>query len=185
MRLDASLRHQVQDLPPPRAEIIGDQAPMATPPHRLGAHHRAASAARKLHQVPAREFEFRARHVIGISAERSDTPGAVARIAMRRATAAQFRHRPVLDPCFLQRWRHHDRRILRIAPRPGETAHVHQALDLRLMQQCKEVAPLAGGMPDRPKRARVSVHGVVPGCLHPACLHSAWRHPAASTMKPP
>src|SRR3546814_1561680 len=35
-------RHQVADLPATGDEVVGDQAPVAAPPHRLGAHHRRA-----------------------------------------------------------------------------------------------------------------------------------------------
>src|SRR5690606_41107764 len=49
---------------------------------------------------------------------------------------------------------------LRVAPGPGEAAHVDQAGDRVLLQQRHEVLPRARGMTDRPQRAGFDLHGL-------------------------
>ena len=57
--LDAIVSHQVKYVAPPLQKIVSDDAAMASPPHRFGAHNRYVSFAAQLQELVERRSELR------------------------------------------------------------------------------------------------------------------------------
>jgi hypothetical protein len=85
------MRHQMNDVNPARDQVIRDDAPMASPPHRLGAHDRLDAVDRE--QLVEARSELRRQRVIREVCERGDAPGIVRQRwrLLRFATAAAER----------------------------------------------------------------------------------------------
>src|SRR5690625_7829479 len=75
--LDAVASHQVKGLLAPRQQVIGDDAPVAAPPDRLGAHDGATPLAPDLDQRLEPSLEFLGERMIRIVVKTGALPEAV------------------------------------------------------------------------------------------------------------
>ncbi len=82
---------------------IGQERSVATPGHRLGAHHRHRSLVRQLAQLAQALLELGGEHVVGEAPEAGVAPGAVGRVRSRAAQPPEPRQVPVVDALPLQR----------------------------------------------------------------------------------
>ena len=99
--------HQVHDVDPPdQDEVIGEQSPVAAPPHRLAAHDDGCSRPRRRHQPVDAGDEVLRLHVVGVAAERLVAQRRVTRPGKCRPPAPESRvatrsrgpHRPARSP---------------------------------------------------------------------------------------
>src|SRR5690606_2587264 len=58
-RVDATVAHNVKDFKATRDQMIGDNATMAAPPHRLGTHHDSSPFPPELDELLQPALEFR------------------------------------------------------------------------------------------------------------------------------
>src|SRR2546427_6559260 len=82
----------VLDWDPSHRQRIGNQRPMATPGHSLGAHDRGPFTRCRLNQLLYACFECRGLHVIGVPAERGVAPARVGRVAPSVTKPPELRH---------------------------------------------------------------------------------------------
>src|SRR5919201_859269 len=110
-----------------RDQELGDQPPVAARPERLGAHE----ARRRLGQrFLERLLPGLGAHPRRVAAERTDPEAAELLLArLPAAAAAELDRVPVGDPRLAQRLSERRLPELRIPPRAGKPADVHERLD--------------------------------------------------------
>ncbi len=158
MRFGTRTVQQVDDVPPARLEVVGDQPAVALPPQGFGAHHCRGRAPRQRGQPFAGLAVRGRRHVVGIAPEPGIAPGVVGRTRHGGAASAQVGHRDIPDPLARQGHRHRLPAELGVAARAGEPPHVGYGADTGRGQNAEEPCPVPGGMADGPE----GVHGLVP-----------------------
>src|SRR5438067_900783 len=119
-------RHDVANLYPARDERIGQQAPVALPPHRLRTHH-SRSLIRTVR--PSDELfepfrKLRSLHVIRVAAEALVTPRVIAGVATRLAQTSERGEMAVCNAGCRERLLERFAREVRMAPRFRDRADV-------------------------------------------------------------
>ena len=79
--IDRAVAEQVANPPAADEQRVGDHAPMAAPPVRLGAHHRQSSLAGRALQGGEAELELLGAHVVRVALKLRHSPAAVAGVA--------------------------------------------------------------------------------------------------------
>jgi hypothetical protein len=145
-------------------QIIGDDAPMTSPPDGLGAHDRAPVLAAQFPQSRKACSEGLRQSIVGIVPEAADSPiGVWGRFAAARlsAKAAKFRDMIVADLPRRQRLREAVAIELRIGARSRHRPHIYDEIDARLPQQIGEFGDRPGGMTYGEEGVRVGSSGIM------------------------
>src|SRR6266542_2687394 len=139
-RLDAVGAENVEHALPCRDQVVCDDAPVAAPPHRLGAHDRATPFMSQCAQMREAASERWGQRIVGkvvkalVLPERID----VGRNILPGAQAAQRRHVLVSDCRWRERFGKDVAIVLRVRARARNAAHVDQERDLRSFEQIDE-----------------------------------------------
>lgn len=152
---DLAGAEDVADGHAPRQQVVGDDAPVATPPHGFRTHERAAPGRGAIHQILQPLPEGRAARVRRISGEAGVGPEILGRRAVEfgfRAAPAQRRQVPVVDSMRIEHPGQRIRVVLWKAARAGQAAHIHDAFDARFRQQAHELV-------ERPRRMADGEYG--------------------------
>src|SRR5690349_6873044 len=149
--LDTVLRQDVEDAFARREQIVGDDATMAAPPHRLGAHDRAPPLVperAELRQAGAKRLAHR---VVGVVVEALILPAGIHLRRYAAAAAAQAAERRDVDVVEAEgRERGGERLaiVLRIAGRARHRAHVHDQANVRRRRKRDELLDRARRVTD-------------------------------------
>src|SRR5437763_6672777 len=155
MRLPHARSKQMDDAVPARRQQLGDEAAMAPPPHRLGAHE---AWGRLRERGPQCLLPGGLAHPRRIAPEgrRSDAREALlARLAT--PATAKLDLMAVGDPGVRQRLRESVLSKLGIPPRLREPPDVHERLDVRLAQASDELLARSRTVANREERHRGSL----------------------------
>ena len=145
--------HQVADVDAAyQHEIVGKQATMATPPHRLAAHHRQDSLVGEGQQLVDAGQEGVGLHVVGVGAERVVAQCHMLRAGARTAATAQFAHPGIVEPRLGNPPLHRFTTELRVVATAREGPHIDDATDLRAVEQRRERLGGERAVPDRSQR---------------------------------
>jgi len=137
----------VLDWDPSHRQRIGNQRPMATPGHSLGAHDRGPFTRCRLNQLLYACFECRGLHVIGVPAERGVAPARVGRVPPSVTKPPELRHMRIADTG-LSKWSWKRLVIeLRVITRARDGPHIYKALHAVSEQEVEEGFQRPGGMP--------------------------------------
>lgn len=145
-------------------QIIGDDAPMATPPDGLGTHDCAPVLAAQFPQSRKACGKGLRQGIVGIVPKAADSPiGVWGRFGAPRlsAKAAKFRDRFVADLPRRQRLRKAIAIELRIGARSRHRPHIYDEIDARLPQQIDEFDDRPGGMTYGEEGIRVGSEGTM------------------------
>jgi hypothetical protein len=162
----------MQDFVSPCVKEFRDQAAMATPPKRLGAHE----AWRRLLEGSAeRPLPIGGGHPSGIAAKRGLTEAAESFLTwLARTPAAELRGVPVHDRLRSEARVQGFLVELRVSPRPGKPAHVHERRRAHLTQTVDELCEWPRAVANRENAHTVSlgmnIHDLGKG-------KAAWRQP--------
>src|SRR5262249_60064241 len=113
-------------------QIIGNDAPVTTPPHRLGTHDGAWLRLAQIFQPAKAAVEYLRHRIIRKIAKALVLPisvGRVPKIMLAAATAPQFREMQVIDTPFAERGRQRIGIELRIGAGARNRSHVDQYAD--------------------------------------------------------
>ena len=150
MNLSPVDREQVHDLRAAQGQRVGDQHPVAAPPHRLRAHDRLPLAGGLLDQRVDRGPELGRVHVVGVPGERLVVQRGVPGVRTARSAATQRLTLPsVCDGLVAERGGERLATEVRVPARPGEAADVDQYGDGRGLQYRDEVSDRSGAVTDR------------------------------------
>ena len=132
-------------------EGIGDEAPMASPPQRLGAHHRHTPAEGRTLQLIEPAEKLGRLHVLGVGRERRVAPRA-RRTAAAPTTTQLVAEPSIGDPGPSQRGGEDLAAEVRVASRAGITPHVDEKDDAGAGHQGDEVIDRPRAVADGPDR---------------------------------
>ncbi len=138
-RLQMPLAHDVDHRIAYSQEVIGNDAPVASPPDSLRAKNRANLSLSQRTQLVQAAPEFLRRGIIRLIAEILVVPKAVRRALLPVTQAAERRHVPVADPGAFERVRDRFGVELRIVPRLRDGAHVGGELHAHLFEKADEL----------------------------------------------
>jgi len=148
VNLDALAADNMRCADPAHSERIGNERTVASPGHRFRAHDRGLFLLRQFDQSLQALLEFRRLHIIGEPAKGSVTPAHIRRISPRVPQASQPAEMHIADPGAAQLRGERLAIELRVVPRFGNAAHVHDAFDSVRTQQFEELFPSARGVPN-------------------------------------
>src|SRR5262249_42674878 len=156
-RLDAILAENVEHGLAGGDQIVRNDAPVTSPPHRLRAHDRAAPFMPERAQPREPTMERWGQRVVGIVVKALVLPECIHvgwNVLRPRAQAAERGHVLVSDLELGQRLRKHIAIVLWIGARARNAADIDHASDLRFLQQLHELPHWPGCMSDGEKRVR-------------------------------
>src|SRR3954466_12500011 len=149
MLLETAVGAEVAHMPAPCDQRVGDQAPMAANPPRLGAHHRRPLLLREHLELRQSACELVAGHVVRVATELVALPGAVRRIRQRlSATSERLAEPAVADSCLQQDRRQRGALEVWLAAGAGGAADVCDQLDAGASDQLEELPLLVVGVAD-------------------------------------
>src|SRR5690606_34720390 len=130
-------------------EVVGEQTPVAAPPHRLRAHDRHPAAPCRLEHLGHAGPELVGGHVVGVGTELVVVEADVGAVGRRLAPPAQRLHPPVVHAVVAEPPAHLPRVELGVATASRVTADVEEDLDScrpqRLAQLVGGLRPVADG----------------------------------------
>lgn len=134
MDILSAVLHQMDDLHAPHQhQMVGQQTTVATPPHRLAAHHRrqATDVQESVHP-PA---ELLSLHVVGVRLERRVTEGGVSRSPYRAASPTEIFQPGVSDPRHREPAAHLLAPVLRVVSTSGIRPDIDHLRDTHSPQE--------------------------------------------------
>jgi hypothetical protein len=143
-----AVRPDVMDAPAPDKQRIRDQAAVASPPERLGAHDRGLPFARHALELGDGGREIGGLHVVGVPAKACVSPAAVRGVAGRPPPAAELLHVQVADALGRERGLEALAGEVWKTPRAGNDPDIDQLLDFVPAQKRDEVRQRMGRMAD-------------------------------------
>ena len=161
-RLKSRVTHQVLDDESAREQVIGDDAPVASPPERFGTHDRAASHAAQLEKATEPDFERLGKRIVGIIVEAAILPEAVHMRCHQPgggSQAAEFGDSFVTDPMRRQLVGQDIKIVLRIGARTRHASNVDYHVYSPSAEQRHESLDRSGRVTDgEDRRKRGLVH---------------------------
>ena len=145
-------------------QVIGDDAPVATPPDGLGAHNRASVLRAQLPQPREAYGEGLGQGIVGVVAKPAHPPIGVGRwlgAARLSAKAAKRGDMFVADLPRGQRFGEAFTVELRISARPRHRPHVNDEIDAGFPKQIDEFGDRPGGMTDGEEGVRFGSSGIM------------------------
>jgi len=133
-------------------QVVGHEPAMATPPHRLGAHDRAAMLIGQRAQLREPGTKRLGHRVIGVIAEGVVAPERVRRLGRAFRVMPQPAERPdvtITDAGRCERLRQRVGVELRVGARARHRTHIDEQIDPRLSQQVDKLGGRSRRMADR------------------------------------